>query len=44
MFAKLQEMTNEHVEKFTGLFPKYRNLKQKGEGKQNVKQNAQTKT
>ena len=27
MFAKLQETTNKHVEKYTGLFPEYRNLK-----------------
>ena len=27
MFAKLQEMTNKHVEKYTRLFPEYRNIK-----------------
>ena len=27
IFAKLQETTNKHVEKYTGLFPEYRNLK-----------------
>ena len=30
--AKLQEKTNKHVEKYTGLFPVYRNLKQKKRG------------
>ena len=32
MFAKLQEMTNKHVEKYTGIFPEYRNLKQREKG------------
>ena len=32
MFAKLQEMTNKHVEKYTGLFPEYRNLKPREKG------------
>jgi len=42
-FAKLQEMTNKQVEKYTGLFPEYRNLKPREKGK-NIKQNAQAKT
>jgi len=42
-FAKLQEMTNKQVEKYTGLFPDYRNLKPREKGK-NIKQNAQAKT
>ena len=33
MFAKLQEMTNKHVEKYTGLFSEYRNLKPRERGK-----------
>ena len=32
MFAKLQEMTNNHVEKYTGIFPEYCNLKQRQKG------------
>ena len=32
MFAKLQEMTNEQVEKYTGLFPEYRNIKPREKG------------
>ena len=32
MFAKLQEITNKHVEKYTGLFPEYRNLKPRDRG------------
>ena len=32
MFPKLQEMTNKHVEKYTGLFPEYRNLKPREKG------------
>ena len=32
MFAKLQEMTNKHVEKYTGIFPECRNLKQREKG------------
>jgi len=32
-FAKLQEMTNKQVEKYTGLFPDYRNLKPREKGK-----------
>lgn len=30
MFGKLQEMTNKHVEKNTGLFPEYRKPREKG--------------
>ena len=29
MFAKLQEMVSKHVEKYTGIFPESRNLKQR---------------
>ena len=32
MFAKLQEMTNKHVEKYTVLFPEYRNIKPREKG------------
>ena len=32
MFAKLQEMTNNHVEKYTGLFPECHNLKPRQKG------------
>ena len=32
MFAKLQEMTNKHIEKYTGLFPEYRNLTPREKG------------
>ena len=32
MFAKLQEMTNKHDEKYTALFPEYRNLEPREKG------------
>ena len=34
MFAKLQEMTNKQVEKYTGSLPEYRSFKQREKGKQ----------
>ena len=43
MFAKLQEMTNKHVEKYTVVFPEYCNLRPRGRGNK-ISKNAQTKT
>ena len=34
MFAKLQEMTNKQVEKYTGSLPEYRSFKQREKSKQ----------
>ena len=34
MFAKLQEMTNKQVEKYTGSLPEYRSFKRREKGKQ----------
>ena len=34
MFAKLQEITNKQVEKYTGSLPEYSSFKQREKGKQ----------